>query len=116
MEGLEQREDLTETTPPPGALKASLYSYQRKALTWMIKREESRAIVQGGILADEQGLGKTVQMLALIVSNVPDKENALRALKNCKRDENVVQYHPLGQSSRDRRAEAEAGRSTIETL
>lgn len=112
MEGLEHREDPTEAEPPPGTLKATLYSYQKRALNWMQRREEA-SNVQGGILADEQGLGKTVQMLALIVSNVPTRDNAARALLNCKREENVVQYHALGSSARDQRAALEAGASPL---
>lgn len=108
MEGLEQREDLRETTPPPGLLLASLYSYQKRALTWMLLREDSYN-VPGGILADEQGLGKTVQMLALIVSNPPTLQDAERALRNSRREQDLLQYHVLGRSARDQRASLEAG-------
>lgn len=108
MEGLEHREDPTEADTPAGALRATLYSYQKRALNWMQRREEATN-VQGGILADEQGLGKTVQMLALIVSKAPTRDNAAMALRNCKQEESVVQYHALGTSARDHRAAAEAG-------
>ena len=111
MEGLEQRQDLQETMPPPGVLRANLYSYQKQALTWMLLREESQN-VQGGVLADEQGLGKTVQMLALIVSNPPSRENAERALRNSRREQDIVQYHALGRSAHDQRAALEAGAFT----
>ena len=74
----------------------------------MKKREEANN-VRGGILADEQGLGKTVQMLALIVSSPPTKENTEYALKNCTREEKNMQYHALGRSARDQRAALEAG-------
>ena len=115
LEGLEHRNNLEDSEPPAGALKARLYDYQKKALTWMRKREEANN-VRGGILADEQGLGKTVQMLALIVSVPPSKENAEYALKNCTREETNMQFHALGRSARDQRAALEAGMKFLEGL
>ena len=47
----------------------SLFPYQAAALAWMTKRERGQRVEPlGGILADEQGLGKTVQMLALCLA------------------------------------------------
>ena len=45
-----------------------LKSYQKSGLEWMIQREKSDNI-KGGILADDPGLGKTVQMLATMLAN-----------------------------------------------
>ncbi len=45
--------------------------HQRMALAWMFKRELESA-PPGGILADDQGLGKTVSTISLIVTNTPD--------------------------------------------
>lgn len=42
--------------------------HQKLALAWMCRREQSRR-VSGGILADDQGLGKTVTTLALILAH-----------------------------------------------
>lgn len=81
----------------------------------MQKREEANN-VRGGILADEQGLGKTIQMLALIVSASPSKDNAEYALKNCTREEKNMQFHALGRSARDQRAAREAGMKFPELL
>ena len=39
-----------------------LFPYQLDGVHWMIEREKDR----GGILADEQGLGKTVQIMGLL--------------------------------------------------
>ena len=56
-------------TPPenrlstPSLLKVPLFEYQKLGLEWMIEREKKAG---GGILADQMGLGKTVQSLALI--------------------------------------------------
>lgn len=54
--------------------------------------------------ADEQGLGKTVQMLALIVSKGPAPEDARKALNIAKRQQDAMQLHPLGSAARLARA------------
>jgi SNF2 family DNA or RNA helicase len=46
-----------------------LLRHQRLALAWMSRRESGCAQPIGGILADDQGLGKTVTTIALIASN-----------------------------------------------
>lgn len=43
--------------------------YQKEGLAWMRSRETTK--LHGGILADEQGLGKTLQTIGLILANVP---------------------------------------------
>ena len=43
--------------------------HQRLALCWMVKRERGGHDVCGGILADDQGLGKTITALALVLTN-----------------------------------------------
>ena len=58
----------SEALPPPRALCVNLLKHQRVALSWMLKREAPQSMPCGGILADDQGLGKTVTTLALIVS------------------------------------------------
>lgn len=44
-----------------------LRSYQRKGVRWMIKQERDNEYC-GGILADDPGLGKTIQTVALMVA------------------------------------------------
>ena len=56
---------LEGTEPPPGTLSVELHPYQKVALAWMLARESGEG-GGGGILADEQGLGKTVEAAALI--------------------------------------------------
>ena len=63
-----------------------LMSYQEEGLGWMRERELDPS-TRGGILADEQGLGKTIQTLACILTNLPqpgpkdhDKVPPLRTL------------------------------------
>ena len=55
-------------------------------------------------VADEQGLGKTVQMLALIVSNGPTVAEARSALRNAQHSHESMQAHPLGSAARAARA------------
>lgn len=50
----------------PKDVKVSLLPFQLEGLNWMMKQEES--IYKGGILADEMGMGKTIQMISLLVS------------------------------------------------
>lgn len=63
--------------PPPASLRvASLYPYQAAGFTWMLQREGMGAEaaekrVLGGLLADEQGMGKTIQALALCLAHPP---------------------------------------------
>lgn len=47
-------------------LKTKLFDFQKDGINWMVSREES--VTKGGILADEMGMGKTVQVLGLITS------------------------------------------------
>ncbi|TBU03770.1 DNA repair protein Rad16 [Hamiltosporidium tvaerminnensis] len=48
----------------PEGVITELLSYQKYGVSWMKSRENS--IIEGGILADEMGMGKTLQILALI--------------------------------------------------
>ncbi|XP_076905019.1 helicase-like transcription factor CHR28 isoform X1 [Bidens hawaiensis] len=56
---------LTEAELPDGLLSVSLLRHQKIALAWMVQKEKSVAC-SGGILADDQGLGKTISTIALI--------------------------------------------------
>ena len=53
-------------TDPPAALKAALLPFQREGLGWMLQQEAGP--FAGGILADEMGMGKTIQMIALLLA------------------------------------------------
>ncbi|KAL6844540.1 hypothetical protein ACP4OV_026213 [Aristida adscensionis] len=59
--GQEKREE----DLPDGVMSVSLLKHQKIALAWMISRENN-SHCSGGILADDQGLGKTVSTIALI--------------------------------------------------
>ncbi|KAF3542585.1 hypothetical protein DY000_02009855 [Brassica cretica] len=57
----------TEVDLPPGTLSVPLMRHQKIALAWMLRKETSCLHCSGGILADDQGLGKTVSMIALLL-------------------------------------------------
>ncbi|VVB05641.1 unnamed protein product [Arabis nemorensis] len=61
-----------EASPRDGALEVSLMKHQRIALAWMLEKERSGCPCFGGILADDQGLGKTITTIALIVTHQLD--------------------------------------------
>ncbi|KAH8985888.1 SNF2 family N-terminal domain-containing protein [Lactarius akahatsu] len=50
----------------PSTLKVTLLPFQQESLFWMRKQEFGQ--YAGGLLADEMGMGKTIQMIALMVS------------------------------------------------
>ncbi|XP_051135086.1 helicase-like transcription factor CHR28 [Andrographis paniculata] len=56
-----------EATLPDGLLSVSLLKHQRIALSWMVNKETRGGCCSGGILADDQGLGKTISTIALLL-------------------------------------------------
>ncbi|RVW38859.1 ATP-dependent helicase rhp16 [Vitis vinifera] len=61
-----QNELVSETADAPSDLIMPLLRYQKEWLAWALKQEESTT--RGGILADEMGMGKTIQAIALVLS------------------------------------------------
>ncbi|EJD52675.1 hypothetical protein AURDEDRAFT_55390 [Auricularia subglabra TFB-10046 SS5] len=57
--------NVPERGPQPPELKVTLLPFQLESLSWMRKQEES--VWAGGMLADEMGMGKTIQTIALLV-------------------------------------------------
>ena len=58
--------------PPPKAeqpegISMPLLPFQREGLYWL--QQQERSIWHGGLLADEMGMGKTIQMVSLLVSD-----------------------------------------------
>ncbi|KAH0868813.1 hypothetical protein HID58_075835 [Brassica napus] len=57
----------TEKDLPHGVLSVPLMRHQKIALEWMRQKERSYNNCLGAILADDQGLGKTISIIALIL-------------------------------------------------
>lgn len=56
----------TKAEQPPG-LSLKLLPFQQEGLYWMKKQEKGHW--KGGMLADEMGMGKTIQTIALILTD-----------------------------------------------
>ncbi|TBU50560.1 SNF2 family N-terminal domain-containing protein [Dichomitus squalens] len=61
----------------PPNLKVQLLPFQLESLSWL--REQEKGIWSGGMLADEMGMGKTIQMISLLVSDYGAKPNLVVA-------------------------------------
>ena len=62
-------EVILEPTEAPPHFLVPLLSHQKEWLTWALKQEESP--FRGGLLADEAGMGKTIQAIALVLAKKP---------------------------------------------
>ena len=58
---IKEGEKWTTQREPPENLLAPMLPYQKEGLGWLCKQEDSD--MRGGILADEMGMGKTLQVL-----------------------------------------------------
>ncbi len=56
-------------------MKSHLYNHQLVGASWMLRQEFCPDGPYGGILADQMGLGKTVQVLAAMSANRPSEED-----------------------------------------
>ncbi len=56
-----------EMAPQPLDMNVKLLPFQLEGLNWLLKQEASETA--GGILADEMGMGKTIQTIALLMTD-----------------------------------------------
>ncbi|XP_020888584.1 helicase-like transcription factor CHR27 [Arabidopsis lyrata subsp. lyrata] len=75
---------ITESDLPPGVLSVPLMRHQKIALAWMFQKETRSFNCAGGILADDQGLGKTVSTIALILKQKIVSQ--LKSANSCKQE------------------------------
>lgn len=64
-----------QTAEPPPELLMSLLPFQKEWLWWSLRQEASE--IRGGILADEMGMGKTIQAIALVLASRAQNCNPL---------------------------------------
>lgn len=57
-----------EKAKQPDDLAVTLLNFQLEGLSWML-RQEQESDYKGGILADEMGMGKTIQMISLMMDD-----------------------------------------------
>lgn len=62
----------------PKAIKLQLLPFQLEGIDWM-RKQELKPEFKGGILADEMGMGKTIQTVSLLVSEPRQKPNLVVA-------------------------------------
>ena len=70
------REGPAPQAPQPEGISMSLLPFQREGLYWLQSQERSEW--RGGLLADEMGMGKTIQMVSLLVAD-PQRPNLVVA-------------------------------------
>lgn len=65
------RKEWTTQREPPETLVLPILPYQKEGLGWMYRQEQ--VDYHGGILADEMGMGKTIQAIAVMLANRPSE-------------------------------------------
>jgi len=72
---LVQKKFQGETRAAPKGLTANLLPFQVEGVSWMYHQEVKESI-RGGILADEMGMGKTLQTIVTILDNKPTLQHS----------------------------------------
>ncbi|KAG6878349.1 hypothetical protein C0993_008107 [Termitomyces sp. T159_Od127] len=94
--------DLEETIPvikptqaeQPDNLKLTLLPFQRESLFWM--RQQEQSIWHGGMLADEMGMGKTIQIISLLVSDSARPNLVVAPTVAVMQWRNEIETHSIG--------------------
>lgn len=68
---------LQNTSDAPPGMLMPLLPFQRESLAWMCEQERTK--YKGGILADEMGMGKTIQAISLIMVNRATGEGKVKS-------------------------------------
>ncbi|XP_077224742.1 helicase protein with RING/U-box domain-containing protein [Tasmannia lanceolata] len=61
-----EKANMVETAEPSRELILPLFRFQKEWLAWALKQEASE--IRGGVLADEMGMGKTIQAISLVLT------------------------------------------------
>ncbi len=79
------RNGTAASMPGPEELVTQLLPFQQEGLAWMCAQEGPDSPVAGGVLADEMGMGKTIQAIALMLQRRNDTQTwrRLRASATC---------------------------------
>lgn len=114
-----------EADLPDGLMTVPLLRHQKIALAWMLQKETKSTFCSGGILADDQGLGKTISMIAIILKqrslhsqskpedqnqqttealNLDDEDNKITVLDDDKQDGESNDLKLLPEASTSRQA------------
>lgn len=70
-----------EIRKAPEGLAATLLPFQAEGVSWMYNQEHTEG-VRGGILADEMGMGKTIQTITTILDNRPKLQHSKPGAKH----------------------------------
>lgn len=81
LDALAQKKGPVDVKEPPPELLMPLLPFQKEWLAWSLKQEESE--FKGGILADEMGMGKTIQAISLVVTSRALRSGQSLAEKTC---------------------------------
>ncbi|XP_020093229.1 DNA repair protein RAD16 isoform X1 [Ananas comosus] len=65
--GGSSKQSAVEIVDPAPDILLPLLRFQKEWLAWALKQEESN--IRGGILADEMGMGKTIQAISLVLTS-----------------------------------------------
>jgi hypothetical protein len=84
-----------EMRPAPPGLAADLLPFQVEGQSWMFAQEHTP--YRGGILADEMGMGKTIQTIATILDHRPKLQHCTQSHPKCSPDASHAYRQAVGE-------------------